>query len=801
MRFRIIEAGMERLGSEIEWGVMSIVAMDKSIHRKEAWDKVTGNAQYTDDLPTAGALCARLLTGAWAHAAIQRMDISKALAVRGVESILTGEQCPGLFGPLVLDRPALARDIVRYAGEPVALVVAQDGPTAEMAARLIEVEYAPLPFVLTPSEALADGASLVHRQSNGYRKVMQDIYPEAGTNIASRYKIRKGNAGEALSACDILVRQRFFLPPSDHLAMEVRTARAEISSDGNVLITSASQSPYAIRRQLSEAFLIPSGQIQVKVPFVGGGFGGKAPVFLEILAFLASRSVGGKAVRLTIPREQDMASAPGRIGLEADIKIGAGRDGIIQAAEMTYRLDCGAYADISPYMAKAIAVDCTGPYHIEHLCCDSLCVYTNHTYATSYRSFAHESYTFCVERAMDMVARRCGLDPLELRIKNAIHPGSLTPTQVVCTDSLTGNLVHCLHQVKPLSEWDGGKAAPIKRDTVRAKGVACLWKTENPPTDAVSGALITFNPDGSVNLNTGIVEMGSGGQTRLAQILAEKLRIDPGQVHVVLDVDTRTAPEHWKTVASLTEYMAGYSVLRAAEDLLAQLRSNGAQAFGCADGEIEIANGRVFCKSNPERFIAFKDIVQGFESSKGESIGEPAIGRGGFMLKGLSKLHPQTGKGKTGPAWTLGAQVVEVEANLKTCSYRILSASTVLDVGKVVNPELMRSMIAGGMAMGVSMASREAFIYSEQGIPRAPNLRTYKLLHIGQEPDYRVGFVETPEAGSPYGVRGYAEHGVIGIPAALGNALSTAFGKELLSLPLTPERIWMSVKEGDNDSI
>jgi CO/xanthine dehydrogenase Mo-binding subunit len=765
-------------------------AIGRSIPRKEAWDKVTGKAQYTDDLPATGILSARLLTSTCAHARILRMDASKALAAAGVKAVLTGADFSELFGPLIMDRPALARDVVRYAGEPVAMVVARDEPAAEAAVRLIEVEYERLPAIQTPSQALSTGAALIHSRINEYKKVVTDVYPEAGTNIASRYRMRKGDTAQAFGSCDVIVEQRFFLPPSDHLAMEVRTARAEISADGEVLITTASQAPYAVQQQLAEAFLIPAGQIRVRVPFVGGGFGGKAPVSLEILAYLASRSVGGREVRLTIPREQDMASAPCRIGLEADIRLGASRDGTLQAAEMTYWLDCGAYTDIAPYMTKAIAVDCTGPYHIENLSCDALCVYTNHTYATSYRSFAHESCTFCMERTLDRLARKCAVDPLALRVRNAIRQGSTTPSRVLCSESLIGDLTKCLNRVKALSQWDGANAVRTKPDTVRTRGVSCFWKTENPPTDAISGALITFNSDGSVNLNTGVVEAGSGGQTHLAQILAEKLRIDPGQVHVVMPVDARVAPEHWKTVASLTEYMAGHAVLRAADDIINQLRENGAQALGCPAGEIEIANGRVYSKKNAGRFIAFKDIVQGYKAPDGASVGEPVLGRGGFMLKGLSQLDPQTGQGQTGPAWTLGAQVVEVEANLKTFTYRIIAASTVIDVGRVINPETMRAMVAGGMAMGVSMASREAFVYDADGVPEAPNLRTYKLLHIGQEPDYRVDFVETPESGSPYGVRSFSEHGIIGIPAALGNALSAAYGKEFTFLPLTPERIW-----------
>lgn len=771
-------------------------AIGQSTRRKDAWEKVTGRAVYTDDLPAVGLLSARLLTSTRAHARIVKIDISRAQGLKGVKAVLTGGDFPERFGPLLQDRPALAREVVRYAGEPVALVVAQDEYTAEQGVQLIEVFYEPLPIALTPSQALAPGAPLIHEKINGYKKVVADIYPQSGSNIASHYPIRKGNTKEGFLRCASVVERRFFLPPSDHLAMEVRTARAEISSDGQVLITTSSQAPYSVRKQLAEVFRIPSGSIQVRVPFVGGGFGGKAPVMLEILAFLASRSAGGRAVRLTIPREQDMGAAPCRMGLEALIKIGANPDGVLQAAEMTYWLDCGAYTDISPYMTKAIAVDGTGPYHIENLSCDALCVYTNHTYATSFRGFSHESLTFCMERAMDMLARKLGIDPLDFRLKNAIRPGSLTPSQVECTPSLIGDLSQCLQKAGTLSEWDGGRAAPIKKDTVRAKGLACLWKTENPPTDAISGVLVTFNPDGSLNLHTGAVEMGSNGQTLVAQMLAERLKINADQVHVVADVDTRTAPEHWKTVASLTGYMAGNAAMRAADDLLEQLRDNGSQALGCPADEIEVANGQVFSRKDPERFIAFKDIVQGYKSPAGESIGEPVIGRGGFMLKGLSMLDPVTGKGKTGPSWTVGAQVVEVEADLKTCSYRILNASTVMDVGKVLDSKSMRDMIAGGMSMGLSMASREGYAYDEKGILQAPNLRSYKLMHIGQEPDYRVGFVETPEEDAPYGVRSYSEHGIIGMAAALGNALSAAFGKELDMLPLKPETIWQTPTEG-----
>lgn len=765
-------------------------AINQNIHRKESWEKVTGQALYTDDLPVSGLLCARLLVSPHAHALVNRIDTRTAANLPGVKAIVTGQNCPVLCGALLRDRPVLALDRVRYAGEPVAMVIALDEATAQAAVELIHVDYSPLPVVLRPSEALAPSAVLLHGQLGGYQRMMPDITPQPGTNIAGSYRIRKGDLGSGWENCIHTVEQRFFLPPSDHAAMEVRTARAQIAADGAVCITTASQAPFTVKKQLAEYFDIPAGKIQVHVPFVGGAFGGKAPVMLEILAYLASRQVGGRAVRLVIPREQDMQSAPCRLGLEALIRLGADAQGRLMAAQLTYWLDCGAYTDIAPYMTKAMAADCTGPYRVDNLACDAYCVYTNHTYATSYRSFGHESFTFCIERSLDLLCGKMGMDPLQFRLINALRPGDLTPTRVGCTASNTGDLPACIRALGRLADYDDAAPRRLENGKVIAKGVSCLWKAANPPTDAISGAMITFNSDGSVNLNTGVVEMGSASQTHLAQMLAEKLKMHPSRVHAIMPVDTRLNPEHWKTVASLTGYMAGHAVLKAAEDVLDQLKKIGALAFGCGAADVDVADCRVYMRSRPQRFIAFKDIVQGYQAQDGTSIGWPVMGRGGFMLKGLSLLDPKTGEGKTGPSWTVGAQCVEVEFDPIDFSYRILTASTVMDVGAPINPQGERGMIAGGMAMGISMASREGFFYTPDGQLETPTLRTYKLMHIGQEPDYRVGMIHTPQQDAPYGGRSMSEHGIIGIPAALANALSLAAGTAFNQLPLTPESLW-----------
>jgi len=764
-------------------------AAGRSVKRKEAWDKATGNAKYTDDLPSLGHLTARLLTSPHAHAKIKNINKVAAFGVKGVKAVITGLDITALCGVLLQDRPHLAKDVVRYAGEPVAIVVAADEPAAISAASLIEVEYEPLAHVLTPRAALKPGAPLLHDNPERYKRMVEDIYPQPKSNIASQYRIRKGHADTGFALSHMIVEENFYLPPSDHLAMEVRAARAEISADGMVTITTASQSPYSVIKQLSQSFSVPEGNIRVKVPFVGGGFGGKAPVLLEHLAYIASSKVGGRPVRLVITREQDMAAAPCRMGLEASVKLGCDDTGRLKAAELRFWLDCGAYADIGPYMAKSLASNCTGPYRVDNLYCDSLCVYTNHTYATSYRGFSHAEFTFCIERTMDELAKRLNIDPLKFRLINAVSPGDSSPTQVSLNPSNLGDLKACLKKLKPLSGWNGA-VVPVDERTVRAKGVSCLWKSADLPANAISGAMITFNPDGSLNLNTGVVEMGSGSKTQLAQILADKLDVDINQIHVKMSVDTRVNPEHHKTVASMTGYMAGNAVLRAAEDILAQLKTTGAEALGCSSDDIIVKGGAVYSLRNPLNKIRLKDIASGYKAPDGSSIGEPALGRGGFMLKGLSTLDPKTGKGQTAPAWTVGAQAVEVEYDTIEHTYRIISASTVIDVGMVMNPEAMRQIIRGGMAMGISMASREAYSYDQNGLLTTPTLRTYKLMHIGQEPDYRVEFVETPQEGSPYGIRSMSEHGIIGIPAALANALSNASGFSLNTLPLTPQSLW-----------
>jgi CO/xanthine dehydrogenase Mo-binding subunit len=266
-----------------------------------------------------------------------------------------------------------------------------------------------------------------------------------------------------------------------------------------------------------------------------------------------------------------------------------------------------------------------------------------------------------------------------------------------------------------------------------------------------------------------------------------------------MEVNTETNPEHWKTAASRSLFMAGRAVLAAAEDAIKQLRRTASIVLRCSPEELEVGGGMVFLKNNPNIGIGIEKIAHGYRYPNGNSIGGQVIGRGSYIFKHLTELNPDTGEGNPGPQWTVGAQAVEVEFDIKNYTYKIVKAVSVIDAGKVINTEAARGQIMGGMCLGLSFASREAFAFSGTGIILNPQLRTYHIMRLGENPEYIVDFVETPDIEGPYGLRGLGEMGVIAMPAALANSLSLAAGAALNQLPLTPEFIWKTKKEDQSD--
>lgn len=768
------------------------------MRRSDAAEKTGGRTRFADDHPRPGVLHAALLASPHARARIAGVDAAAARAAPGVRGVFTGADWDALIGLYMGDKPPLARGEVRYCGEAVAAVVADDEAAALRAVRLIRVDYESLPPLRSPREALAPGAPILHPGLASYRRIPA-ILPEPGTNVANRTRIRKGDAEAAFRSAPVSVEGRFSFPPGDHAALEPRAVEAEVRPDGRILVRSSTQSPFGVRTLLSKCLGVPEGLIEVVAPAVGGGFGGKAGIQLEPLACLLSQAVGGRPVRLVNTREQDLLTSPGRPGLEARVALAAEADGTLVGADLEFLFDSGGYADYAVNVSRAAGYACTGPYRIPNVKADSLCVYTNHPFATAYRGFGHIELSYAVERAMDLLAEKLGMDPAELRLKNAARPGDTVPTGAVL-DPNTGDLPACIRKVLGRLEWEAGARTEVRgadgRRLVRAKGVACFWKAPAIPTFTDAGAVLQFTEDGSVSLATGVVEIGQGTFTGLRQIVAEALGMDPEKVRVVPEVDTDRSPHDWTTAASRSLFMAGRAALEAVADAVSQLKRVASAPLRCPEEDLEVSGGRIFLRDDPEVGLPVEKVALGYVYPDGTAIGGPVIGRGKYIARHLTGIDPETGAGRPGLEWTLGAEGVEVEVDPLTGAFRVVKAACCMDVGRVVNPDLARGQVVGAMAMGIGFATREAFVFDSAERVVNGNLRDFKILRFGEEPEYFVDFVETPQGDGPYGARGLGEQGIIGMPNAVASALSRASGRRIDTLPITNEAVWRAFREG-----
>ena len=763
--------------------------------RTDAPAKNTGTLRFTDDRIRPGTLHTAVLFSPLAHAEIKSIATAAAASAPGVRGVFTGADWPDtLIGLYMGDKPPLARGKVRYHGEPVVAVVADDEASALNALRLVKVEYAPLPALGSPREALASGAPILHPDMASYARI-PDILPEPGTNVANRTKIRKGDVVRAIAEADAIIEGEFSFPPGDHVAMEPRVAIAEYSPDGRLEIDSSTQSPFEVRTLLAKALGLHERNIAVRATPIGGGFGGKAGIQLEPLAALLAMRFPGRPVRLANTREADLLSSPGRPGLQARVRLAARADGALLAADIEFLFDSGGYADYAVNVSRAAAISCTGPYNIPNVKTDSLCVYTNHPFATAFRGFGHIELSYATERAMDLLAARLNMDPADLRAKNLIREVNLTPTGAPM-DENTGDLPACLAKVRERLGWDTQPHRVVMPDgKIRAKGISCFWKAPAIPTFTDAGAVLYFAEDGSATLATGVIEIGQGAHEGLRMLVAEALKTDLSLVRTTRQVDTDLSPHDWATAASRSLFMAGRAALDAVADAVAQIKRIAAAPLHCPEDDLDVAGGRVFVRAEPSRFLPLATVVLGYVYPNGNAIGGPVIGRGNYITPNLSSIDPDTGAGKPWLEWTLGAEGAEVEIDPADGAIRVLAAACTMDVGKVVHPALARGQVVGAMGMGIGYSLTEGFVFDARQAVQNGSLRDYKIPRYGEDPEYFVDFVETPQDDGPYGLRGLGEQGIVGMPGCLSQAVSLAIGAQMTALPMTPESIWKKSQE------
>lgn len=765
----------------------------KEVPRLDAVEKVTGAALYTADLKFQGLLYARLLKSPYAHAKIVRIDTSKAERLPGVHAVLTGEEIPYRFGIYMSDKYMLAYKKTRYVGEPVVAVAAESEELAEEAAELIEVEYEELPAVFDPREALKEGVPLVHEDLDKYLHA-PFIFPKAGTNIANHFKLRKGDVEKGFKEADVIVENEFTQPMVQNVQMEPHVSIGQWHPNGRIDVWTSAQSPFAVRYLLSVGLSVPLHRITVRVPFLGGGFGGKAGLHWEPLVVLLSRKAGGRPVKLLMTREEEFNTAAVRQGMYARIKTGVKRDGRITAEEILYIWDSGAYADYAVNIARAAGYSCTGPYDVPNVKCDSLTVYTNHPYGTAYRGFGHVEFHWATERQMDLVAREIGMDPLEFRLKNAALPGKVTPTGEVLADDC-GRVDQCLKAVAEELGWGKPREKRTENGKLQGIGIAALWKAPAMPSYTSSSAIVKLNEDGTVLLSLGLTEMGQGTETAFAQMVAQELKIPLEKVNVVRERNTDTAPYSWQTVASRGTFMDGNAVLRAVDDLKRKIKETASDLLGYPPESIAIADGYAFVAREPDKRVSLAQIATCGVLPDGRGVRGPLLGYGYYTAEGLTFLDPETGQGRPALMWTFGAQGAEVEVDPETGDLRILKVVTALDLGKALNPLLVKGQIYGGVVQGLGTTVMEEFIFDEKGRLLNNNLTDYKIFRTQDIPDKFVPIlIENPQRNAPYGARGIGEHPTIGIAAAVANAIYDATGVDFFDLPITRERLWKGLK-------
>jgi CO/xanthine dehydrogenase Mo-binding subunit len=546
---------------------------------------------------------------------------------------------------------------------------------------------------------------------------------------------------------------------------------------------------------MSIAFGLPHAAIRVHVPYVGGGFGGKAGLNLEPLAYVLSRAAAGRPVKVVATREQEFNTLPSRQGLHSTVQIATTREGKIVALKATYVWDAGAYADYGVNVGRAAAYSGGGPYAIPNCWIDSYVVYTNKVFGTAYRGFGHLEVLWGIERAIDMIARKVGLDPAEFRRRNLLKEGDVTITGEPFTSG-HGNPRACLDAVAEAIEWEKPSEPSTQPGKLRGKGIAMLHKAPAMPTYTSCGAVIQLDEDGGAGILVSGVDYGQGTYTVLRQIAAEELRIPIERVHVTWDCDTAFSPYDWQTVASRFSFMGGNAVIEAAADCLRQIRAVAAQALDTSPERIVCENASAYPEGEQERAIPYKTLALGYTFPNGNSIGGPVIGRGRFIATGLTHLDPATGQGRPAQFWTYGAHAVEVEVDTRTGEIEILRIATSLDAGKVLNPKLVVGQVVGGVIQGLGSALWEGFLFDDRGRMLNPSFVDYKIPTAKDLPrEMRQIFIETPQPGGPYGARGVAEHPMISVPSAIGNALQDALGIDFFDLPLNVERIQAGVRE------
>jgi 4-hydroxybenzoyl-CoA reductase subunit alpha len=747
-------------------------------------EKVTGAARYTADLPASGALVGMILRSPYAHAELLEVDIRAALALPGVRAVVTGADCDLPYGviPIAQNEFPLARDRVRYYGDPVAAVAALDEATAREALARIRLRVRVLPAYFSSADARRPEAVLLHGNKPG--NIEREVHNEFGDTV------------EGFAAAELVREERYECAEVHHAMMEPDAALASFDAErGHLTLWSVSQVPYYVHLTLARCLKMEMAHIRVVKPFVGGGFGHRTEVlnFEVICAMLAQAARG--TVRLVLTREETFLTHRGRPESHIRVKLGLAKDGRITACEAEVIQRGGAYGGYGLVTILYSGALLNGLYDLPAVKYDGYRVYSNTPPCGAMRGHGTVNIRFAFESLLDVMAAELGLDPFEVRRRNLLQ----APTETINgLKVMSYGLPQCLDWVEQVSAWKQRHGLQDQTGIIRrGMGMACSHfvsgsaKPVHWSGEPHAVIILKLDFDASVTILTGAADIGQGSSTILTQIVAEVLGLDDSRLRLVAN-DSAITPKDNGSYSSRVTFMVGNAALDAAENLRRLLIAAAARRLKVAEDQIEWLGESASVTGEAERRLSFPEVVE-----------EALVGTGTLMIKGTFTCPPefQGGKQRGGAVGsTMGfsytAQVVEVSVDMELGKVTVDKVWAAIDCGRALNPMSVEGQVQGAVWMGMGQAMSEETVY-ENGRHQAANMLDYRMPTILDSPDIQVHIVESMDPNGPFGAKEASEGPLSGFPSALAAAIEDAIGIRFRALPITPMRLFEALQKQD----
>lgn len=755
-----------------------------SVPKIDARANLSGSPVYVDDFPELpGTLYVKVLRSPYAHAVIESIDLSKAMKVKGVVTILTYKDAPDIRysssgGSYPESSPydrKILEQTVRYMGDEVALIGAETIEAAEKALRLIKVSYKKLPVILNAVDSLKSDI-VIHPESDmivpskpaGYR-------PEQ--NQISVYDINIGDVDSELEKSDVVHSAVYETQAQAHSMMETLRSYTYLDPDGRLTVIASTQAPYHLRRQVARSLGLSISKVRVIKMRVGGGFGGKKVAITEPLAGLVTMKTGRPA-KLILSRKENFSATTTRHEMSLKVTLGADYDGTLRAIKVDNISNTGAYGEEGPAVTMVTANNILPSYNRANaIRYHGKTIYTNKVSGAALRGYGATQGGFALECAVSEMAAKIGMDPYEFRIRNMAKLGDAGG--VLHSEIKSCALEQCMERGKQLIGWD--EKYPCRRvgeNLVRAVGCALTTHRTSIPGADKATVILRLERDGSYLLLTGAADLGTGSDTVLVQLAAETLSTEIEKI-CIRSGDTDAGTYDTGAFASSTTYVAGNAVLQASQKLREMILSTGAAMLNCKTEAVDFNGKQVYIKDSPETYVSIEDI-----GSKSEAGGTEQIIATATYASGLAPLTFMSG-------------FAEIELNLKTGKIELVKFVSIADCGKVINPALAKVQAEGGIMMGIGLALFEDVHYSKAGKLQTDSFMQYKIPCREDVPAgcIQVDFIESNEPSGPYGAKSIGEASVHTVAPAIADAVYHAAKIHLRSLPFTPEKVFWELKK------